>query len=231
MISGVSSKHLIESKTSLSMEEIETVEDSTGLNIDHTFDRVEDEPIQDRRVEAKTELQSGRITLKSGEKLSESTFAHEAAHAEMMYPEGDINLPSENPLDDRIYSEFVAHAAEHLIDPIEVSSDQKIRYQRSKSAYDEALKIAEDNGLPESDSMHDQWCQMDRIESNHIQELMEKQFWEYQDNREQILASHAASEYLEENQVEDVGSFINPQESTYNEVINYINEKEESLLG
>lgn len=230
MIGGVSSRHLIESSTPLSIDEIEEVEDLTGLNVDHTFDRVVNEPLEED-AEAKTELQSGRITLKYEDELLQSTFAHEAAHAEMMYPDGDINLPGENPLDQRIYSEFVARLSESLIEPVEISSDQKMRYQRSKSAYREGIKVAEENGLPELDSMHEQWRQMDCIENDSMQEMLEQQFWEYQTNREQILAGYAASSYMEENQVDDVRSFINPDENMYREVIEYMDGKEDELLG
>lgn len=231
MIGGVSSRHLIESSTSLSMNEIEEVEQLTGLNIDHTFDRVVNETLEDDDAEAKTELQSDRITLLYEDEISQATFAHEATHAEMLYPDGDMSLPGENRLDQRMYSEFVAHLSESLIEPVEVSRDQKIRYQRSRSAYENGIEVAQQKGLPELDSMHEQWRQIDRVESDSMQEMLEKQFWEYQTNREQILAGYAASNYMEENQVDDVRSFINPDENMYREVIDYMDGKEDDLLG
>lgn len=230
MIGGVSSLHLIESSTPLSMDNIKEVEELTGLNINHTFDRVVNESLKEDDAKAKTELQTGRITLKYDEEISQSTFAHEAAHAEMFYPNGEINLPGENPLDQRMYSEFVAHLSESLIDPIEISNDQKMRYQLSKSSYEHGIKVAEENGLPELDSMHEQWLQMDSIESDSMQEMLEQQFWEHQSNREQILAGYAASNYMEENQVDEVRSFINPDENMYREVIDYMEGKEDELL-
>lgn len=230
MFAGVSSQHLVISETNLEMEDLDEIEKETGLKISQTFDRVVEEKLPDE-VEAETELRSGSITLVYEDEISRSTFAHESAHAEMMYPKGDLNIPDENPLNQRIYSEFVAYMSEGLMAPLDISTEQKVRYQVSKSAYNQAVQVAEDKGLSDDlDSMYDCWRHIGDVEDESVRGMLENQFWEHQENREQILTEYAASNYLDNNESQELRSLLNPGKDKYQEILSHIQHQEQELL-
>lgn len=207
------------------MDEIELVEDETGLNVDRTFDRIRDVDLEDE-VEARTTYEGRTAVLEYDDEISPETFAHEAAHAEMMYPDGEMELPEDNPLNWKLYGEFVAYLAEDQLDPVEVSGGQKARYLSSRKSYQRS--VGDFKPVQEADTLHEEWLELGEIEDRKERKRKSQKFLEFQENREQVIAPLAVSELDED--YSDISQFINPDEELYRDTINYIHDQEEELV-
>jgi len=221
---GVSSRHLIESSTPLSMDDIELVEEATGLNIDRSFDRVIEKELPED-TEAVTQMQMDSTTLIYDQEIPTETFAHESAHAEMLYPDGDIDLPGENIFDWKLYGEFVAYLAEDQIEPLTVSGSEKSEYGRSRAIYNDIKQDIEE--IEKDHTLQEEWQILDDLEDREKREEAANAFTNYQENREQVVAPLAASKF--DLGYQEVSDFIYPDEDTYHETINFIHEVEEKL--
>jgi hypothetical protein len=225
MRAGVSSRHLLETQTNLEMNEIEQVEEQTGLNVDRTFDRVRDTELDDD-TEARTTYEGNTAVLEYEDHISPETFAHEAAHAEMMYPDGEMDLPDDNLLNWKLYGEFVAYLAEDRMEKVEVDGGQKIRYSNSRRAYRNSVNGFEP--VEEADSLHEEWLALGEIDDREERKRKSRKFMKFQENREQMVAPLAVSNLDED--YGDISQFISPDEELYRETVNYIHDQEQQLM-
>lgn len=224
----------------LTEEDEQLVEDAIGINPSEVIDRVEpgalDEEVEVDEVTGTKDTSKNKIDLIDGEKvlktageLQPDNLAHETVHAEMIdYENEGIDLYGENKVDQRLYTEFAAHTAQDIVGDVDVDGGEKVSYAVTKMRYNEVREEALEEGLPEEDSLYQQFLSTDQIEDDKVQEKFEKALRNYRHSREQTLAAYAASQYREENDV-DIQEVINPDRETYNEIVNYIKESEDEL--
>lgn len=215
------SRQMIEEELGFSQEELTDIEERAGFSLSNTFDVIRETAFDS--VEGETTVSKGAAVTKpertvSGvdvvleyEEMDAGTLAHEAAHASMMQPDGMVvsELPDDDLASQRVYGEFVAHLAEHRVDPLETGGEEAWQVLRAEREYGRAVdrEIEEAYEMAVSD------------------EGLTAEEWdltmEYQDVREQALAAVAAESYDEERDVA-TRELLSPDEELYEETMAYI---------
>lgn len=143
---------------------------------------------------------------------------------------GEIRLFGEDKFDWRLYADFAAYMAQDMVGSVDIGGGDKIEYFVSRKAYIDAQEEAVESGLPDVDSLYQEFLEVDQIEDERVKQGFLERLHDYRDSREQTLAAYAAKNFRDE---EDVGlqEIINPDQQTYDEVIQYIKQSEKGLLG
>lgn len=219
------------SEFDLKEEELESVEQQIGINPEQVIDRTEKDALQDREAENVIRYLEGDKVLQSSSQISEEQLAHESVHAAMMNENnGKIELFGEDKLDWRLYAEFAAYTAQDIVGEVEVNGSDKIEYFVARKGYMDAQEKAIESGLPDTDSLYQEFLSTDEIEDETIKQEFSKNLHKYRDSREQTLTAYAAKKYREQNDV-SIQEIINPDRQTYDDVIDFIKNSEKDLLG
>lgn len=211
------------------------VEQEIGLNPQKVFDQVKNEleesEFKNTENKAAVNYENGNKILKSQElPLEPNILAHETVHAEMLNEKGELNLYGNNLMDWRLYGEFTANFAENSIDDIKISGQEKMIYFSAKNAYENIREKAIEQGLPKKNSLYDEFTNAEQINNPQLEKRFINSVKRYQDAREQTLTAQCAKLYQEENPETNLEEIIDPTKEKYEEIINYIHQKEDEVL-
>lgn len=207
-----------------------SVENQTGIDPRKVIDKAEKGSLTDREAENVVRYLDGDKVLQTSSELSADQLAHESTHAAMMDENGEIRLFGENRFDWRLYSEFAAYTAQDMVGEVEVTGGNKIEYFVARQAYMDSCEEAIEAGLPETDSLYRDFIKSDEIADEQMEQKFLERLHAYRESREQTLAAYAAKKFRKE---KDLGlqEIINPDRQTYEQIIRYVKQEEESLLG
>lgn len=164
----------------LTEEDEQLVEDAIGINPSEVIDRVEpgglDEEVTVDEVTGTRDTSKNKVDLVNGEKvlitageLQPENLAHETAHAEMIeYENEGIDLYGEDLFDQRLYAEFAAHTAQDIVGDVDVDGGEKMTYTLNRMRFLEAQEKAVENGLPDEESLYQQYISADEIDDPQV---------------------------------------------------------------
>ncbi|MFB6143856.1 MAG: hypothetical protein ABEJ98_00960 [Candidatus Nanohaloarchaea archaeon] len=218
-------------------QEFSRINDTLGFSARDSFDsarsaelgqEVNQGSVSDTR--ATTRVVEGEVELLYSSDLRPAELAHEAVHGQMLQPNARMDgIPSDNPINQRLYGEFVARLAEGMVEPLETGNEELHALYRAKQRYlSEREKYAGEELDEELESLYRDFQQMGAVAREESRELHER-FDRYRSAREEILAKDAAEQYLEENDVE-LSEYMNPSYSTYSNALEFIKNSEETIL-
>ncbi len=212
-VSVQDSRQLLMSELGFSRQELDRVEDRTGLVLGRTFDRLEDVTLEEGR-DATTEAVDDETVLFYEDDVSVPTLGHEAVHGEMLHPDQEVELPGEDVFHQRIYGEFVAYLAEDMLGDARPEQEELEVYDGMRH------RCRVDPGV---EGLDDLYGQINDAESDRTRDVIA----DFQKEREDVLAAYAASEHEEPGSIRP---YLDPDETLYRETVDYVLDKEEEII-
>jgi len=223
------SRDRIREELGFSDDELDAIEDDAGFRLSSTFDAIREttfdiehdgDTVSKGRARTVTEdrpMQERDAVVLEYDAMDRGTLAHEAAHATMKQPDGDLftELPADDTASQRVYAEFVAYLAEDGVRSLDTDGREAHRLRQARMEYEDNIDIA-------IEEAYDQAVQGDLVSS-------EKRFVaRYQDAREQDLAAVAAESYDTAERPE-MPALMSPDEQLYEETMAYIETVADSI--
>lgn len=223
-----SSKELIQEELPFEEPDITEIEEKLGFSLQNTFSDVRKTDFKEQETKdtlsqskaltkPKSTIDGTEIVLECEENIDLGTLAHEATHAKMMAPEGDMysELPGNFITEQRMYAEFVAYLAEDQINPIETKSSELAALGAANFKYNIRSKESSDlTGDLETDFLSS--------------EEKTNPAFKLQRTREDVVAPKAAENY--ELGKEEFEEYLSPNQNLYDQVTEHIENVESNVL-
>jgi len=224
-----SSRELIQRELGFNPTELTEIEEKLGFTLENTFTEIRQtefdieetkDTISQSKAVTKPEpgINGTEIVIEYENELTPETLAHEATHAKMMAPDGDMynELPDKPITEQRMYSEFVAYLAEDQIEPLQTQSSELAAVGGTDFMY--KILSKEKSGLTGD------------LETDYLNAKEKKDpAYKLQSTREDVIAQKAAEEY-ELDQEETLKDYLSPDENLYDEVTEHIENVESNVL-
>lgn len=226
---GTDSRQLIEEELGFDRDELDRIEAETGFSLSNTFDAIEPTTFETedgggviskgraRTVTEDRPLQEDDAVVLEYEGMDAGTLAHEAVHAKMKQPGGDLfeELPEDETASQRVYAEFVAYLAEDRAGSLDTDGREAQRLLQAERDYQDNVDLAIEEAY-------------DRARAGELGRRETAFTARYQDAREQDLAAVAAESYNGERDP-DMTALMSPGEDMYEETMAYIETVEDTI--
>lgn len=224
---GTDSRQLIEDELGFGEDELEAIEEDAGFSLSNTFDTIEETDFEWEeaggtasqglaRTTSERTMEGVDVVLEYDD-IDAGTLAHEAVHAKMKQPEGDLfeELPDDATASQRLYAEFVAYLAEDRVDPLDTDAREGQRLRQAEMEYRDGVDLDIEEAY-------------DRAVEGDLGQREAALTARYQDAREQDLAAVAAESYNEQEDV-DMTALMSPDAELYKETMAYIETVEDAI--
>lgn len=210
----------ITSELELSDSELWEVEEILGASPDEAFDEYRnplDTGLETGSTHGGTDTEGETVYLEAFRDISQATLAHESVHGLMSQPDGTVNLPGDDPWNNKLYEEFVARKAELEFKNSEIESEDLRKLARSQRIYENAK---EEKGIETSAEGLNQ--EVREIADEDVLDAADQ----YKKKRDTLLAEEAADRHTEY----ELKDLIDPDRETYNETLDYLKNIEEKII-